>query len=269
MTRFLKLATLGLLALVASGCNTMEVQSDASTLALVQERGRLILGTSGNMPAMSQRDASGGSAVGFDVDMGRLMAKAMGVEFESKIMPFDELLPALKEGKVDLVISNVTMTPARNLDVAFVGPYLVSGKCFVTKDEALARATEAGNLNTPATRIAVLKGSTSEDFARALFSRATIITIDDYTAGAGMVSSGQAGAMLTDYPICMSALKSNPDAGFVSVFSLLSYEPIGIALPPGDSLFINWTENFLDRLKSTGIMKKMGQHWFGNAGSTQ
>lgn len=268
MTRFLKLTALGLLALLASGCNTMQVQNDGSSLARIQERGRLILGTSGNMPAMSQRDASG-SVVGFDVDMARLMAKAMDVEFEAKVMPFDKLLPALKEGQVDLVISNVTMTPARNLDVAFVGPYLVSGKCFVTRDEALARATEAGNLNTPATRIAVLKGSTSEDFARALFSQATIMTIDDYTAGAGMVSSGQAGAMLTDYPICMSALKNNPDAGFVSVFSLLSYEPIGIALPPHDSLFINWTENFLDRLKSTGIMKKMGQHWLGSIGPGQ
>ena len=268
MTRFLKLAAIGLVALLVSGCNTMQVQNDASTLARIKERGQLILGTSGNMPAMSQRDASGG-VTGFDVDMARLMAKAMGVEFESKVMPFDELLSALKDGQVDVVISNVTMTPVRNMDVAFVGTYLVSGKCFVTKDEALARATEAGNLNTPATRIAVLKGSTSEDFARALFSRATIMTIDDYTAGAGMVRSGQAGAMLTDYPICMAALKSNPDAGFVSVFSLLSYEPIGIALPPNDSLFINWTENFLDRLKSTGIMKKMGQHWFGSAEPAQ
>ena len=69
--------------------------------------------------------------------------------------------------------------------------------------------------------------------------------------------------MLTDYPICLATLKSHPDAGFVSVFSLLTYEPIGIALPAGDAQFINWTENFLDRMDKTNGLKEFGHRWFG------
>ena len=78
-----------------------------------------------------------------------------------------------------------------------------------------------------------------------------------------MVKDDKVGGMLTDYPICMATLKTNPEAGFVSLFSLLTYEPIGIALPANDAQFINWTNNFLDRLDGTDTLKGLGKRWFG------
>ncbi len=236
--------------------------ADGSTLERIQQRGTLILGTSGNMPSMSQIDSEG-KISGFDIDLARVMASLMGVKLDVQVMPFSELLPALEAGKVDVVISNMTITAQRNLRVAFVGPYLVSGKCIVTKNESLAKAEESGDLNTAATRLAVLAGSTSEDFARELFPAATIVTINDYDKGAQLVASDEANGMLTDYPICLATLKSHPNDGFVSVFSLLTYEPIGIALPANDAHFINWTENFLDRMDGTNGIEEFGKRWFG------
>ena len=77
-----------------------------------------------------------------------------------------------------------------------------------------------------------------------------------------MVKSDDVKGMLTDYPVCIATLKANPDADFISVISLLSYEPIGIALPPNDPLFINWTENFLKRVKAMGTLKSLSRRWF-------
>jgi len=165
---------------------------------------------------------------------------------------------------VDVVLSNVTINPKRNLRVAFVGPYLESGKCIVAKQTALAQADrESTDLNSPDTRLAVLNGSTSESFARQLFPKVTLVPIDSYETGAELVRTDEASGLLTDYPICLATLKANPDAGFVSLFSLLTYEPIGIALPAGDAQFINWTENFLKRLDGTEALKGLGQRWFG------
>ena len=262
MSRLLRYSVLFLVTLVAAGCNTMQTTRSDSNLARIQERGSLILGTSGNMPTMSQADDQG-RVSGFDIDIARLMADSMGVKLDTRVMPFNELLPALQAGEVDVVISNMTMTLKRNLRVAFVGPYMTSGKCFVTKDEALAKAQESQNLNAPETRLAVLKGSTSEDFARELFSQATIITVGDYIEAAKMVKNDKAGGLLTDYPICLAVLKANPDAGFRSLFSLLTYEPIGIALPANDAQFINWTENFVKRLEGTETLEGLGRRWFG------
>jgi len=263
MFRTFNLSLLLLMLLAAAGCNAVETRSD-NALTRIQQRGELVLGTSGNMPTMTQADASG-KVSGFDIDIARLMANVMDVKLVTKVMPFNELLPALEAGKVDVVISNVTITPKRNLRVAFVGPYMTSGKCIVSKNRALAEAKKSPDLNTPATRLATLKGSTSEDFARELFPKATVITVENYSEASSMVKDGKVAGMLTDYPICLATLKSNPDAGFVSLFSLLTYEPIGIALPPNDAQFINWTNNFLTRLEGTETLKGLGKLWFGEA----
>jgi len=233
-----------------------------SRLMQIQERGELILGTSGNMPTMSQADAAG-KVSGFDIDMARFMAGVMNVKLDIKVMPFPELLPALEAGKVDVVISNVTITPQRNLRVAFVGPYLVSGKCIVTRNQALAKADGSTDLNTPATRLAALEGSTSEDFARELFPEATVVPVKDYESAAQQLKDEKVSGLLTDYPICVATLKKHPDAGFVSLFSLLTYEPVGIALPANDAQFINWTENFLHRLEGTDTLDGLSKRWFG------
>lgn len=232
-----------------------------SVIARIMDRGSLILGTSGNMPSMSEVDADG-KVSGFDIDLARIMASLMGVKLEIQVIPFADLLPKLEAGKVDLVISNLTITPRRNLRVAFVGPYLESGKCIVTRDNALANAQESTNLNVKETRLAVLGGSTSADFARELFPEATLLEVDDYARAATLVRNDEASGLLTDYPVCLAILKANPDAGFVSVFSLLTYEPIGIALPADDALFINWTENFLERMAGTSGFEELGKRWF-------
>jgi len=262
MARFLPVSLMLLLLLTVAASTAAETAA-GSALDRIQQRGQLILGTSGNMPTMTQADPTG-KVTGFDIDIARFMASAIGVKLVTKVMPFGDLLPALEAGEVDVVISNVTITPKRNLRVAFVGPYIASGKCIVSKNKALAKAEDGStDLNTPATRLATLKGSTSADFARELFPQATVVAVEDYDEAAELLKGDKVSGLLTDYPICMATLKNNPEAGFVSVFSLLTYEPIGIALPAGDAQFINWTNNFLDRMDGTDTLKGLGKVWFG------
>ena len=239
-----------------------QTATSGEALSRIQDKGELMLGTSGNMPPMSSK-LDDGKVVGFDIDLARLMASGMGVKLSIKTMPFNELLSALQNGDVDVVISNVTMNPQRNMDVAFIGPYMTSGKCVITKEERLAKAVEAENLNVPETRLAALQGSTSADFVKVLLPNATLTLIEDYDGGVRMINDGKVGGILTDYPICLAMLKQYPDAGFVSLFSLLSYEPIGIAISGNDPLYINWTENFLKRVEGTGLLEELALRWFG------
>ncbi len=264
MERLFRLSLALLLLLLVTASGTLLAAKPGSyspVLSKVLRHGEIVLGTAGNMPPMTQTGA-GGKVEGFDIDLAKLMAHQMNVRLTIKTMPFDKLLSALEKGKVDFVISNVTITQKRNLKVAFVGPYLNSGKCIVTKDETLSKADKSGNIDSPSTRIAVLKGSTSEDFVKVMLPKATIVKVKDHKTGAQMVKRDDATGMLTDYPVCIATVKANPDADFISVISLLSYEPIGIALPPNDPLFINWTENFLDRVKAMGTLKSLSRRWF-------
>ena len=255
--------------LILTAGSTATLAADGTpVMTRIQKSGELVLGTSANMEPMTFKQ-SDGTLAGMDINLAELMASAMNVKLVIKIMPFDELISALRNGKVDVVISNMTINPSRNMDVAFVGPYLTSGKCVVTKEETLAKADEAEDLDIKDVRLAVLKGSTSEQFVRTLIPGAIVKTVENNQEGADLVASDKASGMLTDLPVCLATIKNNPDAGFVTVVSLLSYEPIGIAVPGDDPLFINWTENFLERVTQTAALDVLAVKWFGDLAPRQ
>lgn len=100
-----------------------------------------------------------------------------------------------------------------------------------------------------------------KNMAQALMHKAAISTADTQNVAVQMVRSGKADAMLTDFPICRAVVENNPDDKFISIFSPITYEPIGIALNANDAHFINWTQNFLDRMQKTGFLALLGHKW--------
>ena len=255
--------------LIFSVGSTAALAADGTpVMTRIQKSGELVLGTSANMDPMTFKH-SDGTPAGMDIDLATLMAKAMEVKLVIKVMPFKDLIPALRSCKVDVVLSNMTINPSRNMNVAFVGPYLTSGKCVVTKEETLAKAEEATDLNAKDVSFAVLKDSTSEKFVRTLMPNVIVKPVSHSQEGAEMVTADKVSGMLTDLPVCLATIKNNPDAGFVTVVSLLSYEPIGIAVPGDDPLFINWTENFLERITETALLDVLAVKWFGDLAPKQ
>ena len=259
---FLSLAMV--LALVAACVHTPAQMSAVSpVMDGIAQRGVLVVGTAASMPPLNMT-AKNGEVIGLEPDMARIMADAMGVKVEFKAMPFAELLPALTAGKVDMVISNMTITGKRNMDVAFVGPYFVSGKSFLTKAAWLATAKDIQQVNSPKTRLTALNGSTSEIFVRNQLPSATLVTGKDYGEMVRMVLDGKADAMVADYPICVFSVFRYPGQDLVSLMPPLNYEPIGVAVPKGDPLMVNWVENFLDYLEGSGEMKRLADRWLND-----
>ncbi len=244
--------------------STVDAAGNSPVLERIQKSGKLVLGTSGTMPLMSEKTLTG-DVIGYDIDMANALAESMGVELVTKVIPFDQLIPALESGKVDIVLSNMTMTVDRNMRVAFAGPYFVSGKCLITKEQDVAKADKPEDLKDSDLMMAVVKGTTSENFVKELLPQIKRLPVADADEGTDMVASGKVKAMLTDFPICLSVMKRYPDSGFQSVVSLLTYEPIGMALPANDPLFANLAENFLVRAESVGVMDALTLKWFGNA----
>ena len=263
--KLLSVFLISVVLLLNSGCQNAEPVVQQTTMQKIIERGVLVLGTSGNMAPMT-RQLESGDVVGFDIDLAQVMADSINVGLKIEVMPIDELAAALESGKVDVVLSNYTATLDRNKQVAFVGPYLRSGKCLITKDPFLAKtdANASTSIENKNNKIAVLKGSTSENMVKTLFKNARVVSVDDKDVGIAKVKSDEVVAMITDYPICLSAIANNPDAGFISVFSRLTYEPISIAVGGRDPLFINWTQNFLSRVNDTGYLNLLALKWFGS-----
>ncbi len=235
--------------------------STAPVLDRIAQRGEIIVGTAGSMPPLNMTTKDG-KVTGLEPDMARTIANAMGVKLRMKTMPFSELLPSLEEGKIDMIMSGMTITSKRNLKVAFVGPYMKSGKAFLTKIKTIAAVDDATEINSPDTKLAALKGSTSELFVQTVLFNTTLVPVSDYDEGVDMVIRDEVHALVADYPICVVSVYRYPDKGLMSVNAPLTYEPLGIALPANDPHLVNWMENYLRSLEGSGALKMLKKRWF-------
>jgi polar amino acid transport system substrate-binding protein len=227
----------------------------------IMAKKELIVGTAASMPPLNMTTKDG-EIIGMEIDLARLFAVAMEVKLTLKSMHFNELLPALEKGQIDMVLSAMTITPQRNLKFAFAGPYFASGKSVLTKGKNVGSVDEISKMNNPDKILVALKGSTSQMFVEKLMPKATLVQAEDYDKAVTMVRNDKAVAMIADYPICMVSVYRYPDAGLVTLGKPISYEPIGVALPPNDPLLVNWVQNSIHSLEKSGELLALMERWF-------
>ena len=268
MKKYRTIHILGLILVILLfiGCAEMQRTSaqataPSSTLDRVLLVGELRVGMSGDMPPLTMTTKED-KLIGLDADLAAIMANAMGVRLNLQKIPFNELLPALEGGRIDMIISNMTITPERNLKAVFVGPYFVSGKGLLTKSTTLANAEKMDDLNSPDFTFVALKGTTSELVARKGAPKAVLLTAYSEDEAVQMVLNGDADAMIADFPICVVAAYRHKGSGLVAASTPITYEPIGIAIPKGDPHLVNWLENVLDGLRKSNILAAMKIKWF-------
>jgi len=263
MTRSLVavLVVAGLLA----GYVPMSVAADAvrisPVLDRIQAKKELVVGTAASMPPFNMTTKDG-KIVGMEIDLAQLIAGAMNVKLTLKTIPFNDLLPALEAGKVDMVLSSMTITPARNLKFAFVGPYFVSGKSILTKQKNAESMNEIIKINNAEYTLNALKGSTSQAFAEKVFPKAKLVLVDNYDQAVAMLREDKAHAMVADMPICQLTAYRYRDAGLMTLKNPLSWEPIGIAIPANDLLLLNWLQNCLHIIEKDGTLGVIVERWF-------
>jgi polar amino acid transport system substrate-binding protein len=238
--------------------------SAGSTLDGIMKKGELAVGTTGTQPPMTAVSKKG-EIIGLDVDISRAMASAMGVKLKFVPMPFADLLPALEAGKVDMVLSGMTITGERNKKAAFVGPYLVTGKGILAVEERFAALKEAKGLDTPEVTVAALKDSTSQKFAETSISKAKLILVGSYDEAIDLLLKSKIDLIVADFQFCALTAYRHQKEGLIAGASPLTFEPLGIAMPE-DVLLINWVQNFLNTYKGTGELKKVNEKWL-NVGS--
>ncbi len=235
--------------------------SDTPVLDRIIESQVLKVGMSGNQPPMNAVSRSG-KLIGLEVDLAKAFASAMGVHLEIVTMPFGDLLEAMDDHKVDMVMSGMAITPHRSQGVSFVGPYMMSGKSILTKDTTLARISQAHEVNRSDIKLAALKNSTSEEFIKSAAPDAELVSVDTYDVAIDKVISGEIDGLVADMPICMLSVLRYPNTGLVTLKSPLSVEPFGIAVRKDDQQFAQLVEIYLDTFEKMGMLTELSRKWF-------
>ncbi|MBT5547512.1 MAG: transporter substrate-binding domain-containing protein, partial [Desulfobacula sp.] len=113
-----------------------------------------------------------GKYMGFDVDLGKALAKSMGVKWVPVNTAWDGIIPALVTGKFDIIIGGMTITQSRNLQINFSNPYIVVGQAVLLNKKHEGVVKSYKDLNDPKYTIVSRLGTTGEQAAQKLIPRA-------------------------------------------------------------------------------------------------
>jgi polar amino acid transport system substrate-binding protein len=243
--------------------NAVNAKDAAPGLDRITKTQTLRVGMTGGQPPFSMKNRDE-KLIGMDVDLAKLLSSSMGVELQIVEMPFANLLPALEDGEVDVVLSGMTATLQRNVRVPFVGPYYVTGISILTKSSLLASVQTAEKMNSGDIRTAALRGSTSEEFVERNLPESQLTATVNHADAIKLLLDGDIDVLVADGPVCALSILRHPDNGLVTLERPLTIEPIGIAITPGDPLLVNLVQNYMQALRATGALEALQNKWFNS-----
>jgi len=224
-----------------------------STLNQIVQRGELKVGMEPGYMPFEMRDKQG-DIIGYDVDMAKKMAKAMGVKLKLIPTAWDGIIAGLITGKYDIIMSGMTITQARNLKVNFANPYIVVGQTMMMKKSLAGKITKAKDLDKKGYTIVTKLGVTGEIAAKKFFKKAKIVTFESEADAAAEVLSGRADAMIYDQPYNAIFMAGKGKGKLIHLDTPLTYEPLGWAIRKGDPDFTNWLNNFLKQMQNDKVV---------------
>lgn len=243
MTRIVRAVALAWLVIFSG-----QAGAEDGALKAIKLAGVLNVGTDIPYGVMEFYDESG-RPVGIDMDIGRELAAAMGVEMKVTPMPFDDLFDAVLAKRVDIVLSAVTITPERQKTLAFSAPYLDAGL-------TLAVRKERTDIQTPPSltgkSVGVLKGTTGEAFVSGL-PNAAAINIVRFTDNAKRLEALRGGAV--DAITAHFLTKADPAIRLIE--PPLKHAYYGVVARPTSKALMKQIQDTLRELKRSGRLSEI------------
>ncbi len=184
-----------------------------------------------------------GKYQGYDVYFGNRIAKDLGVKVKYVPVEAAARVEVLETGKVDLVLANFTVTPARAEKVDFALPYMKCALGVVSNEKDLITKPEDLNGKT----LIVSKGTTAETYFTENYPKVNLLKFDQYSEAYNALLDGRGVGLSTDNTEVLAWAIENP--GFsVGIESLGSLDTIAPAVTKGNTSLLNWINAEIEAL---------------------
>lgn len=231
-----------------------------STLESILKRGELWVGfDSGYMPFEMTNQK--GRYVGFDIDVAKEIAKAMGVKFVPINTDWVDIIPSLVTGKFDIIISGMTVTQERNLKINFADPYIIVGQTILINKKHEGVIKSYKDLNNPKYIVTSQTGTTGEEAVKGFIPKCKYKSFKTEKDAVLEVINGKADAFVYDLPYCVVVMVMQGKDKLAFLDKPFTYEPLAWAVRRGDPDFLNWLNNFLNQIKNDGRYDRIYNKW--------
>lgn len=247
-------------ALLAAGLLQLALAAPTlaqSALDQIKQAGTLRVGTEGTYAPFTYHDSTG-ALVGFDVEIGREIAKRIGVEAQFVEGPWDGLIAGIDANRYDVVINQVGITEERQQKYDFSEPYIASKAALVVRGDSadiasfedLAGKRAAQTLTSNYGKLAQEHG-------------AEIVPTDGFDQSIALVVQGRADATINDSLSFYDFKKQQPDANVKIVATQADADFSGVLLAKGKPELVEAINAALADIKADGTYAALSEKYFG------
>src|SRR5882724_11236837 len=227
-----------------------------SSLDRVRKSGELRVGTDATYPPFESSE--GGDFSGFDIDLGRAIARELGVKARFINASFDGIFPALQNGIFDVVMSSVTITPERSTSMLFSDPYYDSGQLIAVRQgtagiaapEDLVGKKVGVQINTTAQ----LDLEKRQGVSVAVYNTIDLALLD--------LKNGRIDAVVGDAPVLRYMIRQS-FRELQTVGRRFTDEKFGIAFGKSSEDLRRAVNAALWRIEDSGEYDRIHEKWFG------
>ncbi|MFE0016938.1 amino acid ABC transporter substrate-binding protein [Mesorhizobium sp. NPDC059054] len=223
----------------------------------IKQAGVFKIGTEGTYAPFTYHDTSG-ALVGFDVEIGREIAKRLGVKAEFLEGKWDGLIAGIDAKRYDAVINQVGITEARKAKYDFSDPYIASKAVLIVRDD-----------NADIKDFADLKGKKSAQSLTSNFGKiaekngAELVGTDGFDQSIQLVLNGRVDGTINDSLSFYDFKKHKPDAKVKIVAQEANADYSGVIVRKGDPELVAAINKALAEIKADGTYKKISETYFG------
>ncbi|MDQ3352694.1 MAG: glutamate ABC transporter substrate-binding protein [Actinomycetota bacterium] len=250
-----------------------------SKMEEIAQRGRLIVGISGDTLLFGSRNPFTGDLEGFDVDMLKEVALAIfGGRYEDvdddelieyRVITYAQRLPALEAGPdnggVDIVAHTMTINCARWLRIAFSSKYYDAGQKVLVKQDS--GFDDVGQLDAANARVCAPLGSTNIDEISdaTRYPGLEVVGRADISDCLVALQQGDADAVTGDDTVLAGFVAQDPNTQVVG--DTFTKEPYGLGMNVDDIDFVEFVNGVLEDVRSNGRWTEIYEKWLLDTGA--
>ena len=198
--------------------------------------------------------------VGIEADFAKAMANKIGRPMQFVEMPWERLIPALLDNKIDIIMSGMSITKARKLSVSFTRPYMTNGLMTLMRTSDSQIYTSVEKVYNTSQNIGVVKGTTADVFARRKCPRATVGSYIRTEDAVRALKRQGVTLFINDGPIIAWTFAQN-DTEFSALFVPMTEEYTAWAIRPGNDDLIKKLDDILDEWEKDGTIRRILKRW--------
>jgi glutamate transport system substrate-binding protein len=231
----------------------------------IADKGKIKIGVKFDQPGISNKEPGSDAPVGFDDEMGKIIAAQLGIKPENiewVETVSDNRESFLKDGTVDLVIASYSITDDRRKVVGQAGPYYVTGQ------QLLVRSEDAKTITGPEAlkgkKVCSVEGSTSLTRVQDEYG-ANPVPFSTYSECVDQLTNKTVDAVTTDGAILLGYAAQDPDKLKV-VGKVFSEERYGIGYKKDAEGMCDFLNKAIEKSYSDGTWKDAFKNTLGKSG---